>query len=170
MFKCIITDVTDGDYQKVVNALGRPNEQIVNRSYFQHVGFTSIPPEGSIGIIIHEDNNLSMIATADPATNRPALTNERDVAVYADANKYIKIDVDGKIEIKNNNNTITLKANGDIELGKAALDALVKAAALSPLAIHTHPVSGAAAGPSTDPAMAALTTTPGNKTQKVTGQ
>lgn len=77
---------------------------------------------------------------------------------------------DGSALIRNDNNSITLKVNGDIELGKSSLDSLVKAVTLSPIAVHTHPVSGAVAGPSTDPAMIALPTAPGNKTQKTEAQ
>lgn len=170
VFKCKITDVTDGDYQKKINAIGRPNEEINNRSYFQHVGFTSIPPAGSVGILIAEGDNLTVIASADPIASRPTLSNQKDVAMYADADKYIKILANGDIEASNNNNKIVLKANGDIELGSADLANLVKDAVLSTLQSHTHPVSGAVAIASTDAGMIVLSTAPGNKTSKVKGQ
>ena len=169
-FKCGIVSVTDGTFQKVLQAIGRSNEEINDRSYYQHVGFTSIPPAGSVEIIVADGDNLTMIASADPLDSRPELSNEKDVAVYADADKYVKILAGGDIEVANNNNKITLKANGDIELGSASLDDLVKSAVLSTLQNHTHPVSGAVAGVSTDPGMVILSTAPGNKTQKVKGQ
>ena len=56
------------------------------------------------------------------------------------------------------------------QLGGSGLDALVKDAVLPTLVAHTHPVSGAVAIASTDPAMITLATDPGNKTQKVTAQ
>lgn len=77
---------------------------------------------------------------------------------------------DGSAVLSNDNNSVTLKVNGDIELGKSSLDSLVKSAVLGTIANHTHPVSGAVAGPSTDPAMIALPTAPGNKTQKTEAQ
>lgn len=170
VIKCGISSVTDGDFQKVVNGIGRSNEEINNRSYFQHVGFSSIPPAGSVGILIEDGDNLTLIASADPIANRPTLSNEKDAAMYADADKYIKILANGDIEAANNNNKIILKANGDIELGSASLEYLVKDAVLSTLQAHTHPVSGAVALASTDAGMLVLSTAPGNKTSKVKGQ
>lgn len=136
--KVKIVDVTDGDYQKIFNAIGRPNEELNNRSYFQHVGFSSIPKAGTIGIVIKDGDNYTMIATTDESADRPALSNELDMCIYADADKYIKILATGEIEIANDNNKITLKENGDIELGSASLKKLIHEDIITAMNAHTH--------------------------------
>ncbi|MCK5450251.1 MAG: phage baseplate assembly protein [Candidatus Omnitrophica bacterium] len=150
IIKCKISSVTDGDYQKIVNGIGRPNEEITERSYFQHVGLTSIPPVDSVGVALIDGNNVSVIATADSQASRPALTNEKDVAIYADADKYVKIVAGGDIEIANNNNSIILKANGDIELGGLSLRKLMTEDIITKYNTHVHvdPVSGQTGPPS----------------------
>lgn len=151
-FKGIITDVTDGDYQKVVNGIGRPNEDIIERSYYQHVGFTSIPPANSVGVFISDGDNVTMIASADPVANRPTLSTEKDAAIYSDENKYVKVSAGGEITIKNNNNTITLKANGDIELGASELKKLIHVDIITAMNAHTHTYNpGTLAAASTTP-------------------
>lgn len=143
VIKCKVTSIEDQEYQKLFNAIGRPNEEIVNRSYFQHVGFTSIPPAGSVGILIIDGDNISMIASADQfptesEKGRPQLSNERDVAIYADQDKFIKISANGDIDIRNNGNRIMLKANGDIELGLTNLKKLLNEAAKDLYNNHGH--------------------------------
>lgn len=166
IIKCKFLDCTDGEYQKIMNAIGVPNEEINNRSYFQHFGFSSIPQAPCVGIGIIYDNQITFFASADPASYRPALSSG-ETCIYADADKYIKLKTTGEIVIKNNNNTITLKADGDIEIGASNLASLVKDAVLNTLKLHTHPVAGAVANASTDTGMLALDTAPGNKTQNV---
>jgi len=149
---------------KVCNATGVLGEQITNRAYIGQAGFSHIPNGNDIGIMFQDRNTIVILASE--GESRPYLDNELDTVMYSDADKYIKISNDGDITATNGSNTITLKANGDIELGASNLDKLVKEAVLSTLALHTHPVSGAppVAIASTDPAMLTLTTDPGNKT------
>jgi phage gp45-like len=121
MIKVKIISVTDDDYQKLFTAIGRGNEEFNNRSYFQHAGFTSIPKVNTVGIVFEEGNTYTMVATADPLADRPTLTNEKDVAIYADANKYIKISADGTIEVSNGNGNITMSASGDVDINNGNL-------------------------------------------------
>jgi len=170
MIKCKVTAVTDGDFQKLLNAIGRPNEEIVNRSYFQHVGLTSIPPAGSVGILIVDGDNVTMIASADPLADRPELSNEKDVALYADENKYVKINADGEIVVKNNNNTITLKANGDIEIGGSGLKKLITEDILTPMSTHIHAGVTAGGGVTGAPTYTPVLSTALHATQKTEAQ
>jgi len=133
------------------------------RPIIGNVGFTSLAPEGSLGVVIKDGDNYTCIASE--SLDRPLLLNAGDAAVYSSETVFIKVLANGEITIENNNNSITLKANGDIEIGNANLDKLVKKAVLTTLAAHTHPVSGAVAGISTDAGMIALPTAPGNFTQ-----
>lgn len=162
-----IISVTDGEYQKVLTAIGVPNEEITNRSYFQHVGFSSIPRANSVGIGIMYDNQITFFASAEPLTDRPTLNNPGDTCIHSDENIYIKINANGDIGIVNENNSITINANGSINIGGSNLDALVKDAVLPTLRDHEHPISGGVAIKSTDAAMLVLDTAAGNKTQNV---
>jgi phage gp45-like len=141
MIKVKIISVTDNDYQKLFTAVGRGNEEFNNRSYFQHSGFTSIPKANDIGIVIEEGNTYTMVATAGPLDDRPELSNEGDVAIYASAEKYVMVKDDGEIVIKNDaisGGKITIKTNGDIELGSSSLSALIKDTIITKFNTHTH--------------------------------
>ena len=61
--------------------------------------------------------------------------------IKTESNSHSKLKTSGDIEVKNNNNTITLKANGDIELGASTLKlkTLVHSAFLTLYNAHTHP-------------------------------
>ncbi len=170
VIKCKIISVTDGEYQKIVDAIGRASsEEINDRSYFQHVGFTSIPPADTVGVMITDGNNYTMIATADPSASRPALSNEKDVAIYADADNYIKINGDtGEITVENDNNKITLKANGDIEIGGSGLKKLMTESMIT--AYNTHVHSGVTVGAGSTGVPTALLSTAAHATQKTEAQ
>lgn len=137
MIKGLITNVTDGDYQKVVNGIGRPNEEINSRSYFQHTGFTSLPKANSRGIFIVDGENVTCIASADALADRPALSNEKDVAVYSDSDNYMKIDGD--------TDNIRINSEGNIEIGIATFSKVLVEAAKTLYNNHGHDyvVSGA---------------------------
>ena len=152
MLKIRITDVTQGDESSVVNGIGRPNEEIVERPLVQQSGFSSIPRAGSIGIALQEGENIKIIGTTDIDTKRPALGSGGDVSVHNDADRYIVIignyiklkyydsiiTLDGNVTLESPSNTITLKANGDIEIGNTALKKLITEDILSVLTAHTH--------------------------------
>lgn len=144
IIKAKIQSVTDGEYQKILNAIGLPSEEINSRSYFQHCGFSSIPKQNTVGIAIIYGNQVTFFASADPASSRPTLSSEGDVCIYSDADKYVKILSTGEIKAGNNNNSITLKADGDIEIGSSSLKKLLTEDAASLYNTHTHndPASG----------------------------
>lgn len=119
VIKVSISGVTEGEAQKIFNAIGRPNENLENRSYFQHCGFSSIPRKSAIGVVLKDGDNYTMIASADHEDDRPVLSNDGDCCMYSSKNRYIKIDNStGDITAKNDSGTITLKNNGDVELGE----------------------------------------------------
>lgn len=136
--KVKIGDIADGDAQKIYSAIGRAGEEISERSYYQHTGFTSIPKAGNVGIVLIEGDNLSMIATTDEKTDRPALSDEGDVAIYADEEKYIKISEGGEIEASNGKGKIIMRENGDIELGDSSLKQLITEDIITAMNAHTH--------------------------------
>jgi len=180
-----IKEASDSELQKIFSSIGAAGGELNNRSIMQHFGFASIPKDadGVTGLVLKSGNYYVLIAEEPKKENRPALDNG-ETTLYKDEIRHIilkaddsinvitekgliKVEDDGNIEISNENNGVTLKANGDIELGEGTKEAIVKAAALTAIAPHTHPVSGVTALASTDPAMVALTTDPGNVTQKV---
>lgn len=169
IIKAKIISVTDGNYQKIVNAIGRPNEEIVNRSYFQHFGFTSRPPSGAVGIFIEDRNNLTMIASEVKAIlpeggenpERPEMLNEGDAALYSSVDTYVKVSKEdediritngnknqirlkstGEVEIWNSDARLKVLANGDIELGNTPLKSLMTEDIIAKFNTHTHNESG----------------------------
>ena len=139
IIKVKILSVSDGDYQKIISAIGRPNEDFNDRSYFQHCGFTSIPKAETVGIMLTDGNNCTMIASADELADRPELSDEKDVAIYADANKYIKIKADGDIEASNDSGVIlTLENGGDIKLGSGTKKKLMNTDMITAYNTHKH--------------------------------
>lgn len=115
VMKCKIVEVTDGQVQKIIDALGGPGDEINERSYFQHTGFSSIPRADDIGIALVYGNSITFIGSADNKDDRPELNNEGDMCIYSDENKYIKVLASGDIEVSNGNASIELNAAGDIE-------------------------------------------------------
>jgi phage gp45-like len=145
IIKCKVGSVADGEFQKTITGNARPNEEINLRSYFQHVGFSSIPREDSVAIGIIYGDNVTFFGTAEPVTERPKLFNAGDVCIYSDEDKYIKILASGNIEASNGNGSITLKANGDIELGSGAgLQKLLNESAATIFNAHVHADHGVA--------------------------
>lgn len=169
IFKASIGTVEETELQQKITAIGQGGEEIIERSLYGMAKFHSTPKKGAIGVVIADEENVSMVATTDTKDDRPD-DIEKLTVIYQDKNKFIGINESGEITIANDNNKVILKENGDIELGDGSLAALVKDAVLSALAIHTHPVSGAVALASTDPAMLILATDPANTTQKVKAQ
>lgn len=122
-----VVSVTEGDPGKVADGTARtPNEKFPALTYYQHVGFSSLPKADAVGVLIHKNCNYYLIATADAQASRPALSDPGDVCIYTDKDNYIKIAADGSIEIKtagkavsinNGAGSIMLKANGDVEIG-----------------------------------------------------
>jgi phage gp45-like len=136
--KVKIVSVADGDSQKLYSAIGNAGEEFTDRIYYQHSGLSSIPKAGDMGVVLSDGNNHTMISTSDNLTDRPELSNEGDVCIYSDADKFIKVLANGNILISNNNNSVTLKTNGDIELGETALQSLMTKAAMDAFNLHVH--------------------------------
>ena len=152
VIECQIVTVSEDDYQKLFSAIGRPNEEFNDRSYYQHFGFSSLPPANSRGIVISDGDNYTMIATEVSSTEKPSLSAEKDTCIYSDADKYVMCKSGGDIEIANNNNKIILKANGDIELGDGTLKQLVHEDVFTAMNAHTHTggtLGGGLTGPPT---------------------
>ena len=166
IYKVSIQSITETDKQQMLDAIGRAGEEITGRSSFQHIGFHSTPKQDSIGFLVADGDNLTMIASSDSAADRPD-NLEDSTTIYRDKDKYIKIAKSGDVTVANKNNKLILNSDGSIEIGGdalATLKALCTEDILSTLQVHTHPVAGALASPSTDPAMLILSTDPGNKT------
>lgn len=150
--KVNIVSVSEDDLNKIFSAIGMGSGEYTNRSFYQHVGFTSKPKPDTIGLVLKSGDNYTMIASTDSKTDRPELSNDKDVAIYSDADKYVKINAGGDIEISNNNNTITLKANGGIELGTGILSKIIKETIITKYNTHTH-VSASPGSPTAVPSV-----------------
>jgi len=137
VFKVVVSEITASDRHSLVDAIGRAGEEITQRPSYQHAGFHSTLKPGTNGYMIASGENITMIASADTAEDRPEGL-ENTTTIYRDANKYVKIAENGDITVANNQNKIILKSNGDIELGSSALKKLVTEDILSVLTAHTH--------------------------------
>jgi len=157
VYKVLIQEITESDKNQIVTAIGRAGEEINSRASFQHVGFHSTPKAGSIGFLVADGENLTMIASSDTSDDRPD-SLEDTTTIYRDADKYIKIDDSGDITIANSNNVIILKGNGDIELGSGTLKKLVTEDILTALPLHTHTTSSPGAPTGTATFVPALST------------
>ena len=139
MIRINISSVAEASVTKKFSGSGRlSDDTYVDRPFFQQTGFTSIPKADTKGIAEIIGNQVIMIATSDEQADRPVLSSETDVAIYADADKYIKIAADGEIEASNGSGKIILKANGDIELGEGTLKKLLNEAAATLYNNHGH--------------------------------
>ena len=132
----ILSVESTGTVQKI-DAVGRAGEEITERQSIAHVGFYSSPKPNSIGLVVAHGENITCIATGDKAEDRPDDIDDA-TTIYRDGDKFIKIKDSGDIIVSNNNNSIILKANGDIELGSGTLKKLVTEDILSVLTGHTH--------------------------------
>jgi len=130
---------------KLVTGTGNA-DQILERPMFQACGFTSIPKAGTLALTSIERDQVIVIGTQDTVSDRPVLSSEKDVAIYADADKYIKISADGEIEASNGFGKIILKADGDIELGNGNLKNLINSSFQAVFNDHVHNFIAAPSG------------------------
>lgn len=113
--------VTESNYQKLLNGEGRLQEEITARPYYQHTGFTSIPKDGSRCVGFIDGNQVTIVASADLEADRPLLSNAKDVAIYADKTKFIKIAADGVITIDNGTGKIVMGTDGQVNINEGSL-------------------------------------------------
>jgi phage gp45-like len=147
VFKVVVSEITASDRHSLVDAIGRAGEEIIQRPSYQHAGFHSTLKPGTVGFMIANGENITMIASADTSEDRPD-DLDNSTAIYRDADKYVKIADNGDITVANDQNKIILKSNGDIELGEGTLKKLVTEDILSVLTSHTH-TCGSPGGPTT---------------------
>lgn len=96
MIRGIVKSVVEGVIKRF-SATGRVDEDIDNREYFQHYGYTSRPKPGAELIIIREGNQIVAIAS-DDRRYRIAL-EEGEVALYTDEGDKIHLKRGRIIEI-----------------------------------------------------------------------
>jgi len=143
--KALINVVTGKGFNKLFDGNGALGGDYKDRQYFQDTGFTSMPREGSQGVVLKRGENYICIATADDPSNVPELQNAGDVAIYASTDYLIKISVSGEIEIKGNGNA------GSIKLGDGVVDNIMKDSVISKFNNHGHVETGVALGVSSTP-------------------
>jgi len=144
-FKASIKTVKQTDLQQQINAVGRGGEEINERSLYGAVGLYTEPKEGDIGVIITDEDSVSMVAVTDKAENRPD-DLENTTTLYKNKDSYVKIKDSGEIIIANSSNRVILKSNGDIELGDSALKALVNESFKDEFDNHVHNFIAAPSG------------------------
>jgi len=93
-------------------------DQALTIPMYQHYGFTSMPPVGTELIAVGAGNNVASIAE-DP-DGRPDV-NAGEVCVYFSDEQYVKLCVDGSIEVVNKNGNITLDGNGKVDVNDGNL-------------------------------------------------
>jgi phage gp45-like len=166
VFKVVVSEITASDRYSLVDAIGRAGEEITQRPSYQHAGFYSSLKPGTVGFMIANGENITMIASADTSEDRPENLDDT-TTIYRDADKYVKIDESGDITVANAQNKIILKSNGDIELGEGTLKNFVTDNLIDFLNSMTLPVviNTLTAGPLTVPLVKA-----NYVTSKVSGQ
>jgi len=130
--------------KSVIDNMDMPQKQftteganaLTKRSFIEHAGFSSIPRDDTLAYVIKDGGNFTCIGTCNK--DRPELTDKGDTCLYSDEDKYVKIAADGTITIKNANNTVLLKANGDVEIGTTSLLHLMTSAMITVFNSHTH--------------------------------
>ncbi len=130
--KALINTITGKGFDKLFEGNGALGGDYKDRQLFQQAGFTSVPREGSQGVVLKRGENYICVATADDPSNVPELQNAGDVAIYASTDYLIKISVSGEIEIKGNGNA------GSITLGTGVVDNLMKVTIVAKYNAHTH--------------------------------
>lgn len=133
-------------------------------THMQDFGFISIPPEeGGKGILIYPSSTRGkgvMIAAASP-DHIPEGFEPGDCGLFN--NEGVVLKLSGK--------TVTFVGAEEYLIGEeGSTKKLVTEDVLQTLAVHTHPVAGAAASASVDPEMLVLATDPANTTQKLQGE
>jgi len=108
MIRGIVKSVVEGLIKRF-SATGRIDEDIDDREYFQHYGFTSRPLEDAEIIIISEDNHVIAIAS-DDRRYRIAI-EDGEVALYTDEGDTIHLKRDNTIEIISGNKLIATVEN-----------------------------------------------------------
>ena len=116
-----IESVTEASTQtmKILQGSGVLGEEFVDRAYFGQAGFSHLPKEDDIGIMVKDGNSIVVIASESP--DRPLLSNEGDTVMYASETVYIKITNAGVVLIDNGSGTIELKANGQVDINDGNL-------------------------------------------------
>jgi phage gp45-like len=99
MIRGIVKSVVEGVIKRF-SATGRVDENIDNREYFQHYGYTSRPKPGAEIIIIREGNHIIAIAS-DDRRYRLSLA-EGECALYDDQGQKVHLKAGGLIEILGN--------------------------------------------------------------------
>lgn len=96
MIRAIIKSVVEGVVKRF-SATGLIGQDIDNREYLQHYGYTSRPLEGAEAIIIRDGNHIVMIASDD---RRYRISLEAgEVALYTDEGDKIHLKRNRHIEI-----------------------------------------------------------------------
>ena len=111
VIKIRIASTDSSEVQKTVSGIGRPNEEINNRFLYQQCGFQSVPYAGSVGLGIADGDNIAIVGTSDTDSNKPAISEEGDVSIHRDSEKYVLLDAD-TVEIKYDDTTIELNSSG----------------------------------------------------------
>ena len=145
IYKAAIKTVEETTLQQKINAVGRGGEEINSRSLYGMVGFHSTPKSGDIGVVVSDEDSVSMIATTDTSDDRPD-SIENTTTMYRNKDSYVKINDNGEIIAANANNRIILKSNGDIELGEGTLKKLVNEEFKTEYESHVHNFTAAPSG------------------------
>lgn len=105
--RSVISSVIEGAI-KLFSGSGLIGETFTKREFFQHFGFTSIPPAGSEGLVLVIGNRVFMFAS-DNRDLRPAI-EDGEACLYIDKLNWIKIQADKTIQINSENNVEIIAA------------------------------------------------------------
>lgn len=139
MIRGIVKSVVEGVIKRF-SATGRVDEDIDNREYFQHYGYTSRPQPGAELIIIREGNQIIAIAS-DDRRYRLAI-EEGEAALYTDEGDKIHlkrgriIEITGGEQVVVNTKiaTVTASTSASVTAPIVTVAASTKVTITSPLA------------------------------------
>ena len=115
MKKVKISSVSDDLIERKFSGKGATGETYVDRAFWQHRGFSSIPKDGDFGLVMKDGNFYVMVASSDKASDRPTI-DPGDVCMHTSTGRYILLEDSGNITVTNDNAIITVTNSGEVNI------------------------------------------------------
>lgn len=141
-------------FGKLFTAKSGLGSEYVNRQFFQHYGFTSIPPENAQGIAFKHGNNIICISSEAKDDDKPILLDPKDSAIYSGKTFFVKLLVNGEMELKGNGTA------NSIRIGTGTLDNLIRDTVIAIYNGHGHIETGTPGGTTSQPVVGLAVTPP----------
>ena len=136
----------------LVQVAGMATEQLQAVEYFQHFGFTSVPPEGAQVIVLPlgGKTDQAVIVGSELGAKRVKNLASGEAALYNAFGSVVFLHAEGSISITSSisGTSLVFNADGTISVNSAGVTTLLEdlvAAGIS-LKNHVHPIPGGTSG------------------------